>query len=453
MRSIRCTFCCALAIGAALGLAACGGKDAPAPETPSPPSGKPKAKPKAARRPALPAQTAKQAALNFMLSVRDGDRALFLASAHFEDQTILAAAFEAQVAMWAFASKFAAAYGGKEAERLGLPPSLEALETKLAASEERGRTLATLRGKPLGEVRKVSGAWKVDVSHMLPSDRSRALPAVRLLAAAAKQAMARVGGSDHTPEQIVAEFREALSRADRTVEDKPRVDSTLGPMQSRPWRIPDLEMGLVYVKAGLFERKRLQAGSGAKPHVADSETTMLRDGFWIGKHEVTQEQYASVMKSSPSRFKGTRLPVECVSHQDATAFCQKLTERERRAYRLPSGCVYRLPTCVEWEYCCRAGREAPAPANLAEEAWFKDNAAGRTHPVGLRKANPWGIYDMLGNVIEWCGDRSGPRMAAYQGGSFKLEAARCAAGYMWAGSLGFKMPSLGFRVVLAPEKK
>ena len=450
MRSTHATWC-ALAVGAVLGLAACGGKDAPAPEKPSPPSSKPTAK--AARRPALPAETAKQAALNFMLSVRDGDRELFLASAHFEDKAILAAAFDAQVAMWAFATKFAATYGGKVAERLGLPPSLEGLETKLAVSEERGRTLATLRGKPLGEVRKVSGAWKVDVSHMLPSDRSRALPAARLLTAAAKQAMARIGGGDYTPEQIVAGFREALSRADRTVEDKPRVDSTLGPLRYRTWRIPDLEMGFVYVKAGRFERKRLQPGPALEPRVADSETTMLRDGFWIGKHEVTQEQYASVMKSSPSRFKGTRLPVECVSHQDATAFCQKLTERERRAYRLPSGYVYRLPTCVEWEYCCRAGRDEPAPANLAEKAWFKANAGDRTHPVGLRKANPWGIYDMLGNVIEWCGDRSGPRMAAYQGGSFKLEAARCAAGYMWAGSLGFKMPSLGFRVVLAPEKK
>jgi len=107
------------------------------------------------------------------------------------------------------------------------------------------------------------------------------------MAAAAKQATVRIGSRDYPPEQIMSDLREAMARASRTVEDKPRVETELGPMRCQPWRIAEVDMDLVYVEAGRFDRKRLQAGSRAKPEVADRAPAQIRNGFWIGKNEVT----------------------------------------------------------------------------------------------------------------------------------------------------------------------
>jgi len=134
--------------------------------------------------------------------------------------------------------------------------------------------------------------------------------------------------------------------------------------------------------------------------------------FWLGKFEVTQEQWQAVMGNNPARLKGPQNPVEQVSWNDCQAFLAKLNDK------LP-GKSFRLATEAEWEYACRAGTTTQfsfgnATARLGAYAWFDENSKGRTHPVGQRKPNAWGLCDMHGNVWEWCADWFGSYTAAAQ---------------------------------------
>jgi formylglycine-generating enzyme required for sulfatase activity len=141
-------------------------------------------------------------------------------------------------------------------------------------------------------------------------------------------------------------------------------------------------------------------------------------GFWLARFELTQEEYLQLVPYSPFAFPGNpKYPVESVTWQMAMSYCVALTDRERRAGRLPPGCVYRLPTEAEWEYACRAGSTTrysfgDDAAYLAQYGWYMDNADGHPHPGGELLPNAWGLYDMHGNVFEWCVDE----YAAYPDG-------------------------------------
>jgi formylglycine-generating enzyme required for sulfatase activity len=124
--------------------------------------------------------------------------------------------------------------------------------------------------------------------------------------------------------------------------------------------------------------------------------------FYLGICEVTQEQYLREMGKNPSRFMGNpQRPVETVSWNDAMKFCRRLSKKE--------GVTYRLPTEAEWEYACRGGTTTRFSFgddrdDLGDYAWWGGNSQATTHPVGQKRPNAWGLYDMHGNVFEWCAD-------------------------------------------------
>src|SRR5262245_23670126 len=132
----------------------------------------------------------------------------------------------------------------------------------------------------------------------------------------------------------------------------------------------------------------------------------LTKRFLIGKYEVTQKQWSEVMSNNPSAFKGDDLPVESVSWDDTQQFIKKLNAVSAGKFRLPSE--------AEWEYACKVGstnlygagkdREEVGPTNLVDYAWHRSNSDNKTHPVGTRKPNAWGLHDLHGNVWEWCHD-------------------------------------------------
>ena len=219
-------------------------------------------------------------------------------------------------------------------------------------------------------------------------------------------------------------------------------------------------------------------------------SVIISRGFWMGRHEVTQGEYLAVTGSNPSHFtpangypENLSLPVDTVNWADAVAYCAQLTSRERAAGRIPSNSAYRLPTEAEWEYASRAWTSSmfsygddPNYTNLANYAWYDANAGMIPHPVEQKLPNHWGLYDMSGNVFEWChdwyavdvnsggikvdpqgpatgtidpnGPGTGPNRIL-RGGSWHFTARRCRSAYRGSAGPATRDRQIGFRVVLA----
>jgi len=211
---------------------------------------------------------------------------------------------------------------------------------------------------------------------------------------------------------------------------------------------------MVFIPAGEFRR--------VVPDDADSTSLNVRrytehieTPFYLGKYEVTQEQWVGIAGTNPSMYEGDRNPVEMVTWDD----CQSFVEKARDGLR--------LPTEAEWEYACRAGTESwyffrgneqyslmPYEEDLGKYAWYEHNSgvgAGQTHPVGEKLPNPWGLYDMYGNVDEFCqgyfyGKDNPEKLRVMRGGSIYSAARQCTSSYRAAWRSGKAYNTDGLRV-------
>ena len=221
---------------------------------------------------------------------------------------------------------------------------------------------------------------------------------------------------------------------------------------------------MVKVEAGTFEMSA-KDGENERDEVPH-QATLTRD-FYIGQTEVTQAQWRAVMGTNPSRFKGDDLPVEQVSWNDAMEFCEKLNAMGKA----PKGWMFTLPTETQWEYAARGGKKSKGykysgSNDVDEVAWHRGNSGSNTHPVGQKKANELGLYDMSGNVFELClddgnddsskqkaeftrGNDQGGSKRVNRGGSWSAYAWFCRSSYRINYAPGFRDNfQLGFRLAL-----
>lgn len=237
-------------------------------------------------------------------------------------------------------------------------------------------------------------------------------------------------------------------------------------------------MTLVYVPSGVFTMGSNDGESDEKP----MRGVEISKGFYMGQYEVTQSQFSLIMGRNPSHFQTGKVlekgglfrkakkveirtanhPVEQVSWKDAVEFCRRLSRTDGRAYG--------LPTEAQWEYACRAGASTAFSfgtriSGLRDHGWYKSNSDGKTHPVGSRKPNAFGLFDMHGNVWEWCSDwygsdyyskafsidpenKESATFRVLRGGSWDEDASSCRSANRYRYDPANRFDSDGFRVVV-----
>lgn len=189
------------------------------------------------------------------------------------------------------------------------------------------------------------------------------------------------------------------------------------------------------------------------------------ESFRLSKFPVTQYLYAAIMNENPATFKGEKLPVETLSWIEAVKFCNKLSETlaKSQCYVIDNtsqivsfdakASGFRLPTEAEWQYACQAGEKNTRYGELEKIAWYKKNADNRTQEVGQKQPNSWGLYDMLGNVWEWCSDIYDETVygsyRVFRGGGWcDVERSVMATTRRRSHPFSFKIDDLGFRIAV-----
>ncbi len=260
--------------------------------------------------------------------------------------------------------------------------------------------------------------------------------------------------------RITAEAK-AKAEAERSELPK-KIQATTAGAQVNVLLTDALAQSFALVPSGSFTMGCSSNEEGASSDENQVEVT-LSQAFWLAKTEVTQAQWEAVMGSNPSLFKGPNLPVERVSWEDVQAFIAKLNDKQI----LPNGWKFALPTEAQWEYACRAGEKGPySGGSLDEVGWYKDNSDSQTYEVAKKKPNALGLYDMHGNVCEWCADwyedtlkggidPVGPSSGdnrVHRGGAWFCDASSCRAAYRSRSDPGIRFNSLGFRPALVPSR-
>lgn len=223
---------------------------------------------------------------------------------------------------------------------------------------------------------------------------------------------------------------------------------------TNPSTTPTLDIQLVAIPSGSIE---------LRDDRTKQKWTVELAPFLLAKYPITQDVYSGIVQESPSTFKGDRRPVETVTWKDAVTFCNALSAKaglqpcysfkadsEEIAFDSEAN-GFRIPTEAEWEYACKAGTTGIRYGELDSIAWYKGNSGGTTHDVGLKEPNPWGLYDMLGNVWEWCSDVYNATVygsyRVFRGGGWCDEARGClATNRRRSHPTSFKIDDLGFRI-------
>lgn len=212
---------------------------------------------------------------------------------------------------------------------------------------------------------------------------------------------------------------------------------------------------------------------GTRPNEKPARQVTLKHSFWIAKYEVPQNLWEAVMGSNPSRWKGPRNSVEMLSFSEAEQFCRKATEMMRAAGLIEKDQVIRLPSESEWEYVARAGTTTHYsfgndPMKLTDFGWYTGNAAGNDPPVGAKRPNDWGLYDIHGYLWEWTSDPGNPSYQGaptdgtvwatgdkatrvLRGGSWTDAAEQLTSSYRQMAPVDTRGPNVGLRCVLAKE--
>jgi len=222
-----------------------------------------------------------------------------------------------------------------------------------------------------------------------------------------------------------------------------------------------VKMKLVLIRPGKFMMGSPDSEEGRRADEGPQHEVIITKPFYMGVTEVTQAQYEAVMGPNRSNFKGPTNPAEDVYWAEAVEFCRRLSEKTRRTVR--------LPTEAEWEYACHAGSKmrfsfGDSESTLGDYAWYRSNSGGKPNPVGQKKPNAWGLYDMHGNVWEWCQDfhggyaagavtdPAGPGSGTYRvlrGGSWLSVPTICRSAGRQGSPPGGRVISYGFRVVVS----
>jgi serine/threonine protein kinase/formylglycine-generating enzyme required for sulfatase activity len=252
------------------------------------------------------------------------------------------------------------------------------------------------------------------------------------------------------------------------------LEALRGPAPGQSWTIAEAGLTLLPVAAGEFNLGSGPEEAGRDPSEGPARRVSFQLPYWIGQYEVTRGNWNRVMEGKPEQ-NGANLPKTEVNYTEVMSFLERLNQTEAKAGRLPKEYRYTLPTEAEWEYACKAGTTGPfscgnslnsTQANFDGAFPYGGAAAGRSPagpvPVGSFSANPWGIYDMHGNVSEWCLDLyalnagqdpepDGVKSSrVVRGGAWNSPAHRCRSATRLAVAESTRSPQLGFRVALTP---
>ena len=218
---------------------------------------------------------------------------------------------------------------------------------------------------------------------------------------------------------------------------------------------------MVKVEGGTFMMGATSEMKNPNSNEKPVHQVTLTNDYYMGKYEVTQALWQAVMGSNPYEYKGDNLPVETVSWNDCQKFISKLNSL--------TGRMFRLPTEAEWEYAARGGKESrgyqySGSSNISDVAWYDENSGSKTHPVGTKQANELGIYDMTGNVWEWCSDWYSSYSSSSQtnptgsdsgsarvsrGGGWNCNASYCRLSVRFYYTPDFRLDILGLRLALS----